>query len=483
MSSWYKRRAQQLTPMRQWLLRPVIFVCLAMGLLVLAELLAMARLTWLNHQRIHTIETDVGKGHQLEDNLFELMQLQAHQSLQKIQDPAIREQINALERDLAALLGDTHEADLKMLQESLAKAVAGDQQSLIDSLTWVRQVLKKQTEEEEQLLIGVETDSQLELQMAVILPLLLFAIGYYFFRNNVLEPLDSLKELLSGLVEGVKQPITRPTSDPTLYALFEHYNRLVEHLVELEAEHLNYTATLEKQVRETSHALLEQSQRLAKSERLAALTEMAASTAHELRNPLAIIQISLENILHDTEDPDLSERVRLLHREVQRLTDHLNALLSTTRGQAESVRRIDIGHALQDLIGLLNYQVDQRVTLRCTAEPGLFASLPETQFRQVLLNLLQNAIQAIGAEHGTVTIAATASRQQLQIVVGDSGSGFDDAFLQKGIRPFVSMKANGTGLGLAMVQRFAHDHQGQLKLENDAQGHAKVTLFLPLLNA
>lgn len=475
--------------MRQLLFRPVIFVTLIMSVLLLGELLAIGYLSWLNHQRINTIETDIGKGHRLQETIFELLQLQSKLSRHQHDPSASAEQTNELQSHLVDLLQSHNSADfavpvdLRSLQDKFAKAINGDSRALVDTVNLIQDVLNQQTDEEEKLLINVENDSRLELQLATVLPLLLFWIGYYFFRNKVLEPLDALRMLLSGLVEGVKQPITLATSDPIISDLFERYNQLVAHLIELEHEHLTYTSRLESQVRKTSHELLEQSQRLAKAERLAALTEMAASTAHELRNPLAIIQVALENMLSESNDPELRERIGLLHREVQRLTKHLNDLLNNARNSSETVQAIPINQIIQELITLLSYQAADTVHFTIQSDADCIAMLPETEFRQVMLNLLQNAVQAIGDQPGSVDVGIGRDRQQLVITVSNTGVGFSDEFLQQGIRPFVSLKEKGSGLGLVMVQRFVREQLGSLKLENDANGQALVTLALPLTPA
>lgn len=475
--------------MLKLLLRPVIFITLVMGILVVGELLAIGRLTWQNHQRIHTIETDIGKGHRLEETIFELLQLQSQLALHRSNPSIAASQINEVQARLLDLL-QVHDksefavpVDLRTLQSKFAAASTGDTQALNDSVNSIRQILANQIEEEEKLLISVESDSRLELQLAIILPLLLFWMGQYFFRNNVLEPLDALRDLLSGLAEGVKQPISRDTADPVLRDLFDRYNQLVAHLIELEQEHLNHTSLLEQQVRQTSHALLEQSNRLAKAERLAALTEMAASTAHELRNPLAIIQVALENLLSESTNPDLQPRIAMLHREVQRLTQHLNDLLNSTRNSSETAQPTDVNAVIKDLITLLNYQAVDNIAFEVRGGANIPLLLPETEFRQVLLNLLQNAAQAIGNHGGTIVVEIQQDQQQLTIAIIDSGTGFSPEFLRQGIRPFFSLKQKGSGLGLVMVQRFARDQGGQLKLENDESGHGKVTLSLPLAAA
>lgn len=475
--------------MRQLLFRPIIFVTLIMSILVLGELLAIGRLTWLNDQRIHTIETDIGKGHRLQETIFDLLQLQSKLAMHQNDPTMTNEQINDLQNRLLDLLQNHDSSDFAMpvdlhnLRDTFAKATTGDSKALVDTVNLIQDLLNQQTAEEEKLLINVEDDSRLELQLAVILPLMLFWIGHYFFRTNVLEPLDALRILLSGLAEGVKQPIELHTSDPMLSNLFERYNTLVAHLIELEHEHLTYTSRLENQVRKTSHDLLEQSQRLAKAERLAALTEMAASTAHELRNPLAIIQVALENMLSETDDPELRERIGLLHQEVQRLTKHLNDLLSNARGNYEVAQAVDIKKVIQELTKLLSYQVVDTINFKVQSQTDSIVALPETEFRQVMLNLLQNAVQAIGDQPGCVEIDIAQNQHQLIISVSNSGLGFSNEFLQQGIRPFLSLKEKGSGLGLVMVQRFVREQGGNLKLENNAAGHACVSLILPLTPA
>ena len=475
--------------MRQLLFRPIIFVTLVMSLLVIGELMAIGRLTWLNNQRIHTIETDISKGHRLQETIFEILQLQSKLALHQ-NDPSVTgDEINELQSRLLNLVQNQSAVDfsvpidLRGLQEKFARAIRGDALALMDTIDLIQDMLDQHTDEEEKLLINVEDDSKLELQLAIILPLLLFWIGHYFFRNNVIEPLDALRVLLSGLVEGVKQPIAYKTADPVLSDLFERYNHLVAHLIELEQAYQTYTSRLESQVRQTSHALLEQSQRLAKAERLAALTEMAASTAHELRNPLAVIQIALENIQTESNDPELRERIGLLHKEVHRLTKHLNDLLSNARSSNESAQTLDIQQVAQELITLLSYQVKDDICFNLSAEPDSLATLPETEFRQVLLNLLQNAVQAIGDKPGNIDIVITRAEQALKITVRDSGGGFNAELLQQGIRPFVSLKEKGSGLGLVMVQRFARDQRGSLAISNEPAGHACVTLTLPRTQA
>jgi two-component system, NtrC family, sensor kinase len=105
--------------------------------------------------------------------------------------------------------------------------------------------------------------------------------------------------------------------------------------------------------------------------------------------------------------------------------------------------------------------------------------LPETEFRQALLNLLLNSAQELGKQGGTINLTINKQADSLKVEVYDSGQGFPENLLEQGVRPFASYREHGTGLGLSMVLRFARSLGGQLSLKNDSQGHACATLILP----
>ncbi len=467
--------------MRKLLFKPVIFVSILLGLFMIGEFIAIGGLTWRNHQRLNTLQSDIRNGHRLEEAIFVLLNNQLQQNQL---DSTQAQLLNSL---LAGHIDDPEiVSDIQRLQDAFKKALQGDTDSLIQAVDTTRQLFARQTHEEEELLQKIAEDSQLELKLSIILPLLtfiiIFIIARYFFKRNILLPLDALKEFLQMLADGNRQPIQFQTADPAIQGLFDNYNQLVIRLTELEREHLNYTGELEQEVRRVTSTLLEQSQAIAHSERLSVVAELAASTAHELRNPLAGIQVALENILQDCIDDDLSERIQAVNAEVKRLTSHLNDLLALTRTASNTSMPVNIDDLCDELRQFLKYQIPENISLSYAIEPDLNTVLPATEFRLALLNLLLNALQAIGNNSGQIQLAARQEKQQIIISVQDSGTGFTEDFIEHGIRPFISLKAKGTGLGLAMVQRFIKSQQGTIKLSNNnPDGHACVTLTLPIL--
>ena len=475
--------------MQKLFYRPIIIIGLGLGLLVVVELVALGGMTWRNLDRIVIIKQDIKHGNQIQQLVVELLNNQLQTSLVSSSNPALRQKLKPdLHKQIISFLDDQYPATqgtnvlLQEVQELFITAEKGNQQDLIKALQLSREVLHKQVQEEEKLLEQVYLDSQLELNLAIIIPsaafFILMIMGRYFLNRQIVFPLKALNELLSSLVAGEKKPIELSKADTVMQPLFSSYNQLLCRLSELEKEHWDHTHSLEKEVRAATHALLEQSHNLARAERLAAVGELAASAAHELRNPLAGIQVALENMYIECDDIDLADRLQLVIIEVTRLTSRLNELLTYSKQTPEKARDIDLFQLIDELMTLLKYQIEENITLHYKVDPQLRGILPETKFRQALLNLLLNSIQSIGNQIGTVNLRVKAVQDELIIEICDSGAGFPKELLEHGIQPFASYKEGGTGLGLSMVQRFAKSCNGSLVLANDDQNHACAILTL-----
>jgi signal transduction histidine kinase len=135
----------------------------------------------------------------------------------------------------------------------------------------------------------------------------------------------------------------------------------------------------------------------------------------------------------------------------------------------------------QELVALLRYQIPSVIRLSLVSPGPIVCQLPESRIRQCLLNLILNAAQAIGARPGDILIAIRhENEQRVAITVTDDGPGFSDELLATGIRPFATGKQGGTGLGLAMVQRFTRELGGQLRLGTNPPRGGQVRMIIPL---
>ena len=224
---------------------------------------------------------------------------------------------------------------------------------------------------------------------------------------------------------------------------------------------------------------MEQQYSLARAERLAAIGEVAAELAHEIRNPLAGIQMAFNNLRREIDDQNQCERMDLISSELKRLARLLNDMLDQSRHSPEAATDFDMSILICDLLTLTRYQITESIELNCDTPNTLPVHLPESGIRQALLNLILNAADALESNPGLIRIKAHIESQRLRIDVFDNGPGFSQDLLNYGIRPFRTSRQGGTGLGLAMVQRFVKDVGGTIKLSNQQPHGACVTVLLP----
>jgi signal transduction histidine kinase len=254
-------------------------------------------------------------------------------------------------------------------------------------------------------------------------------------------------------------------------------------LAELEAEHARREQDLETQVENATRVLLEQQRRIANTERLAAVGEMMARIAHELRNPLAGVKLACTNLRQElgqqVDAAEYGERISVVAGEIDRIVALLNSLLDQSRHKPEVMRDVALARTVSELVVLARYQIAPQVVIEQVIPDSIVCHLPDALFRQALLNLLLNASQALGDKAGRITVTADVADGRLRLDVCDDGPGFPEDLLKSGIRAFVTHRAEGTGLGLSMVQRFARAYGGTITLSKRDPHGACVTLELP----
>lgn len=396
-----------------------------------------------------------------------------------------------LGRQIAALRGEGRYlhpdtiGSLERLESLLASRGTPDEEDLVSGLELIEKLTTDETSAQSSLLRRLREGARVELETAIALFAALAALGIagaWMLQRQILGPLGDLRGMFTKLGAGDFSPMPVGQVHATLLPLFENYNRLVERLAELEQEHRSRAEGLESAVRAATEALLDQQRTLARAERLAAVGEMAASLAHELRNPLAGVRMALANLRHELREPELAARVDLAVAEVERLTRLLNQQLSSARHLPETPRRLHLRTLVEELVALLRYRVPERVRLEVCVDDELECVLPRDRVRQALLNLVLNSVQALGKERGTVRVEGGPDGKNVVLSVSDDGPGFPPELLRRGLQPFVTQSEGGTGLGLAMVRRLALDLGGELVLENlpSRGGHAR--LVLPLVH-
>ncbi|MEJ2058966.1 MAG: ATP-binding protein [Gammaproteobacteria bacterium] len=472
------------SPYRSIWLPSLISFCLllvALGLLV--------GISWLNVHRLEPLSTHLRELSRVQDAQLRLQEelvrsLSQGTSVSVAQLHHLRGEVTQIMNDAQHLLPQTS-AHLKLARQALSNLQDKPEEALILTLGQLRQVITQETRAHEQLLSEVRRNTELEFHIALAIVILLplaSLLALFILRKRILLPLDNLSTLMSLLAKQDYSTANAQGADPLIEPLIQNYNVLVSRLAELEAEHRSRHADLEAQVRSATQTLLQLQRTLANSERLAAVGEVTARFAHELRNPMAGIQMALSNLLQETDNPEHCERLELVIRELHRITQLINSLLDQSHHQPEAARKVELNTTIKELLSLVRYQTPENIRLDHDVAQGLRCLVPEDRLRQTLINLVLNAEHAIGAREGQIILSAEPDSGKLVLRVSDNGPGFPDTLIEHGIRPFVSGRANGTGLGLSMVERFARDLGGQIELSNKPTGGACVTLRLPCLS-
>jgi len=472
--------------LRAPIFRPLWLPTAIIAALLLTTIGLMVSMSWRNMHRLRPLHehlTELSRLQQarleLDEMLVPVLSDDAEVDREKIQ--LIDQQIDSILALNANLESDTP-ALLRSAKMSLNKISQNPRENLIAGLTAIRQVLAAESRGHEKLMKKVRRDTELEFKIAtstlIVLPMLAFGI-LFLLRQKIFEPLNELATLMTLLARQDFKPAVSSGVGPILKPLFDNYNHLVSRLSKLEQENRARHESLQNQVRTVTHALLEQQRELAAAERLAAVGELAAGLAHELRNPLAAMQMALVNLRQEIHYEDHVERLTLIVNELNRVTALLNGLLSQTQQEPELSMDLSVGNTVNELATLASYQIGKNIQLQQQIPLDLKCRLPAGRLHQAILNLVLNAAQAIGENKGSIIIQAERHKNMVILSVCDDGPGFPQAMLDIGIRSFSTGRTGGTGLGLAIVQRFVRDLGGEIELRNQSPRGACVTLTLP----
>ncbi len=248
----------------------------------------------------------------------------------------------------------------------------------------------------------------------------------------------------------------------------------------------NQNVRLEQAVQQKQREMEGLFERLLRQEKLATIGQMAGSIAHELRNPLGAVKQSvfyLKRLAQRQEltmsNPNVLRQLNLMDAELNISGRVITDLLDMTRMKPLQCQATDLRALLADAIARCHLPDQVRVTI--ALEPEQFVIFVDPlQMRQVVLNILTNAMQAITGE-GAITIRARqlAEQQESVIEIHDNGVGLTPEALQKVFEPLYTTKAIGTGLGLSICKQIIESHDGRISLTSEPGQGATVTIALP----
>jgi nitrogen fixation/metabolism regulation signal transduction histidine kinase len=323
--------------------------------------------------------------------------------------------------------------------------------------------------------VGLELYHQLGLYKAVSMRGTWLGIGAFFllltllsiwfarrFASDVSGPVVELSAAMREVARGEAPPRIEPRGSPEVRELIESFQRMTRDLAEARVT-------------------------LARAERLAAWQEVARRVAHEIRNPLTPIQLSIHRLRKAAEHVAPGEREEMersltaIHDEVESLKRIAGSFSELARLPEPTLERTDLGEALESMVSL-HGEGAPAVTLDAAHEPERFLT-DRTLLREAVTNLLKNAREAAGPE-GRVTVRTEPAilpggAVSVRIIFEDTGPGIASGLREKILEPYYTTKPAGTGLGLAIVNRVALLLGGRIEVGDAPGGGASIALVLP----
>ena len=231
----------------------------------------------------------------------------------------------------------------------------------------------------------------------------------------------------------------------------------------------------------------EEAAKTLESERINALTLLAAGVAHEIGNPLNSLDIHLQllgrkfrKLPVETRKP-LETHLATARGEIQRLDTILKQFLHAVRPTMPRRERQDLHALLHESLRLLERELESRkisVALDLAASMPL-ATLDPGQFQQVFFNLIRNAYQALTGESGRITIRTRFNDYEYVISIEDNGTGISPEHMGAIFEPYLTTKTSGSGLGLLIVRRIVREHGGEIAIESEENHGTRVIIHLP----
>lgn len=223
------------------------------------------------------------------------------------------------------------------------------------------------------------------------------------------------------------------------------------------------------------------------SERLNALTLLAAGVAHEIGNPLNSLDIHLQLLgrklrkLTPGDRAPLEENLETARQEIQRLDTILKQFLHAVRPTKPTRERCDLHFLLKETLKLLEPELASR---RIAVELDLAEFLPPAtidpgQFQQVFYNLIRNAYQALPGNHGRIIIRTRFSEYEFTITIEDNGTGISPEHMGALFEPYRTTKSSGSGLGLLIVRRIIREHGGEIEIDSKENEGTRILIHLP----
>jgi signal transduction histidine kinase/putative methionine-R-sulfoxide reductase with GAF domain len=244
-----------------------------------------------------------------------------------------------------------------------------------------------------------------------------------------------------------------------------------------------FSLQMEEKIQKTSSDLSKTEAQLIRSEKLAALGQLAAGIAHEIRNPLTSINILIHSLTQNLPTEDSRwEDLKVIEEEILRINEIVDQFLRFARPAPPLLVKAEVVSIIEETLQLLRPQIEkQRILVQKEFQPLPPISMDREQMKQAILNLLLNAVQAMPkGGHLALRGHVPEGNRWVQFSIQDSGVGIPAEDIGRLFDPFFSTKEGGVGLGLSITHRIIDQHRGKIEVESAPGKGTLFTVWLPV---
>ncbi len=316
-----------------------------------------------------------------------------------------------------------------------------------------------------------------------------FILGIsYWVVGTVTDPIKRLSETVASFGDGHFGKTVSTGRADEIGKLVTGFNVMAEKLKKAYAELEGRVEASNKELEIAYQMLKQKQEQLIRSEKMAALGQLSAGIAHEIRNPLTSIKIFIQSLEKEIDlDENQEEDFRIIMKEIDRINENITRFLNFARPEEPLFQTINMSALVKNTVNLL------AAKLR-TSGIHLDISLPDEQppvegdpkqLAQVFLNLLLNAVEAM-PQGGVLTISSAvklspdSQKEFLQLTIKDTGHGIPEKDRPYLFDPFFTTKTGGTGLGLSIVYSIVQKHHGRIEVESELGEGSSFILSLPI---
>jgi len=228
-------------------------------------------------------------------------------------------------------------------------------------------------------------------------------------------------------------------------------------------------------------------EKIFQAEKLSSISMLSAGVAHEINNPLSSIMSNVQNLIEEEGNEDNKISLKWIEQETRRIARTVRELLNFSSSDTDNYSGSDVNEVIAKVINLIKYSIkkEENILIETAFKKHIpHAVIHEDELQQVIINLINNAIQAVEAR-GKVIIRTSSSRNNhtINIMVQDNGKGINEEHIPHIFDPFFTTKRNGegTGLGLSVVYGIVKKYNGNIKVESKEGAGTKISLAVPSL--